>query len=92
MLDSDLDVLFSGPDAVSVTIGASSFKGLYDCPDSEIAEGMMINSGHMLTAKTSDLASADEGTGVRVDGIDFEIMKIIKMDDGKISKVYLTKV
>lgn len=92
MLDSDLDVLFSGPDAVPVTIGASSFKGLYDCPDSDIADSMMTSTGHLLTAKTSDVLSAEEGTTIQVGGNDFEVMKKHKIDDGKLSKVYLSKV
>lgn len=92
MLTEDLDVLFSGPDAVPVTIGASSFKGLFDCPDSEIGDGMMISAGYVLTMKTSDVSGAEEGTEVDVDGEAFSILKILKPDDGKLSKVYLNKV
>ena len=90
MLDSDLDVLFSGPDAVPVTTGASSFKGLFDCPDSD--EGMMISTGYVLTVKTSDVQSSEEETEIIVDGVNYTLLKQHKIDEGKLSKVYLNKV
>jgi hypothetical protein len=93
MLTEDLDVLFSGPDAVDVTIGASSYKALLDKPDQLVSEGMMVSTEYELTMKTSDLAAVEELVSeVVIDGDTYTIRSAPrKFDDGLLSKVLLSK-
>lgn len=92
MLDSDLDVLFFGPDAVDVTVGANSFKGLLDSPDESIADGMVISAEYVLTVKTSDISDLADLAEISVAGEQYEARKPLKIDDGRLSKVTLSKV
>jgi hypothetical protein len=92
MLSDDLDVLFSGPDAVDVTIGASSYKGLLDQPDEILGDGMMVSTEYVLTMKTSDLTAVEELGTLTIDGVDYTVRTFKKMDDGLLSKIPLSKV
>lgn len=91
MLNSDLDVLFSGPDAVDVTIGASSFKGLFDTPDDVVGDGMSISTEYVLTMKTSNVTTLEEYSELSVEGEVFKVRRIMKTSDGRLSSVYLSK-
>lgn len=91
MLNDDLDVLFSGPDAVTVTIGASSFKGLLDSPDESIADGMVISTDYLLTMKTSDASNTEEREVIQVDEIDYSVRSIKKVSDGRLCELSLSK-
>lgn len=91
MLSTDLDLLFSGPDAVAVTVGASSFKGIMDRPDALIAESLVISQESILTVKTEDLDDLEEGDEIMVDSAEYIVRAIMKIDDGLISKITLGK-
>jgi hypothetical protein len=90
MLTDDLNVLFSGPDAIDVTIGATTFKALLDKPDEVIGGGMNISTEYLLTAKTSDLSGLFEDDQLTVDGNLYSARRILKVGDGLISNVLLS--
>lgn len=93
MLSEDLSVLFSGPDAVDVTIGASSYKGLLDQPDELAAGGIVTSTEYVLIMKSEDLSGLQEYGELTVDGDNFTSRSpVMKMDDGRLSRVMLSKV
>lgn len=93
MFKADLDVFFSGPDAVDVTVsGGSSFRALLDSPDEPVAQ-FGISTEYQLTAKSSDVASLAEGQTITIGGVDYTVRTLPrKLDDGAMSIVQIDKV
>lgn len=91
MIIEDLDVLFSGPDAIDVTVGTSSFKGFLDMPDEIIGNGMNISTEYVLTVKTSDVSSVSEEDVIIIAGLSYEVRRNLKFEDGLLSKLHLSK-
>lgn len=88
MITEDLDFLFSGPDAVQVTVGAFSFKGLLDHSGQDFADGMISMDGKTLTVKTSDVIGLKERATIQIDGADYRVRKAPqKIDDGLLSRI-----
>lgn len=88
MILEDLDFLFSGPDAVQVTVGAFAFKGLLDHSGQELAEGMFSTEGKVLTVKTSDVVGLRERASILIDGAEYRVRKAPqRFDDGLLSRI-----
>lgn len=92
MLSADLDVLFSGPDAIDVTVGMSTFKGLLDTPDEVIGGGMNISTEYLLMTKTSNVSGLEEYNILTIDGEEYEVRRNLKVGDGLLSNILLSKV
>jgi hypothetical protein len=89
-MTEDLDVFFSDF-AVDVVSGDSTFKGILDQPD-EIVGQFGISTEYVLTCKSSDVSGLDNGSTVTIDSADYTVRDVRKLDDGKLSKLSLSKV
>jgi hypothetical protein len=90
MILDDLNVLFSGPDAVVVDYGSGTFKGILDTPDNIIGGGVMVSTQYALIIKTLDVSDAKEMDEITVAGELYEIREFLKLDDGLLSKLILS--
>lgn len=89
MITNDLDVLFSGPDAIEFQIGTEFYPGLLDKPDEVIGDGYNISTEYVLTAKTTDLTGVDERGTVQIDSISYNVRRKIKIDDGLLTRALI---
>lgn len=85
---SDFDIAFDlmGTD---ITFGLTSFKGMFDCPD-EIIGGMSISPDYVVTTKTLNVTSVTEGSVFVINGENYEVRKVLKIDDGQLARVTLS--
>jgi hypothetical protein len=89
MMTEDLSPLFNDFGS-EVVFGSSSFLGILDRPDSQ--SGLLLVTEYALTIKTSDLSTMEDGSTLTVDAVSYEVRKIEALDDGKLSKIWLSKV
>lgn len=87
----NLDVFFSDF-SVPVVAGVSTFKGILDIPDEVIAGGIVSSTDYAVMCKTSDVAALDSGDAITVDSIPYEVRRNLKVFDGKISVLVLSKI
>lgn len=88
-LAGDLDGLLADF-GVTVTAGGASFLGILNSPDQVVGD-LAISTDYSITAKTSDLSGLDYGEAVVVSGVNYSVRKNMKLDDGLMSMVTLTK-
>lgn len=77
---------------VTVTVGASAFKALFDIADDLVGGGVVLSTDYVLTARTSDIASLVDGDTLSISSITYEVRQIRKFDDGAFSRVVVSKV
>jgi len=92
-LSTDLDIFFNTSHfAVSCTAGSTTGKGILEQPTEIIADGVVLTTDFVLTAKASDFGSLAFGSGIEVDGSMYSVRSTQLVDDGLICKLFLTKV
>jgi hypothetical protein len=69
--------------------GGTTVKVIYDSPDSEVLGSMVVEPSEMITGKTSDLNDLAENDSLTVDGRAYTVRKLLKIDDGIFTQVYL---
>lgn len=74
-----------------VTAGAVTGIGILDMPTQVVADGMVLSSDYTLTAKTADFGGLLYGDGVTVDGVNYQVREVRKLDDGQMCEISLTK-
>lgn len=89
-LTEDLN-LFLDDFGVSVTAGAVSALGILDMPTQVVADGMVLSTDYTLTAKTADFGGLLFGDGITVDGVNYQVREVRKLDDGKFCEISLSK-
>ncbi len=77
--------------SVSVTFGATSFKGILDTPD-DFVGGVAVSTEYSLLVKSSNITTLEELDTVTIDGASYKVRAIRKVDDGKLSRVGLSKI
>jgi hypothetical protein len=76
---------------VEVSGQTYTYIGILDMPDATLG-GLGQSTEYLLTMKTSDFALLDEGQMVEIDGVQYALRgPSSKFDDGKFSRVELTK-
>jgi hypothetical protein len=91
-LSTDLDIFFNTSHfAVSCTAGSTTGKGILEQPTEVIADGVVLTTDYMLTAKASDFGNLAYGSGITVDGSLYSVRSSQLVDDGLICKLFLTK-
>lgn len=90
-MTEDLSVLFEDL-GVEVTLGANTFKALFDMPDEIIGGGLVQSTEYLLTVASSNVSSANSGDALSIEGVSYEIRSIRQIDDGRLSRVSLSKV
>lgn len=88
MNDADLDILFQNGASV-ILANSREFKALKDEPDAEAQAGLVISTEYRILCKTSDVTDLVEDQEIQVDGEQFFVKTKMKIDDGKLSHVYL---
>lgn len=93
-LDLGLTPFFNTDEfAVSCTLpGAVIVKVILSTPDQESFGDMLISSDTKITGKTSDLSDLVAGSQVTIASIVYTVKKKMKIDDGLITEVFLSKV
>ncbi|MGZ3743856.1 MAG: head-tail joining protein [Pseudobdellovibrionaceae bacterium] len=91
-MTENLDAFFSEFAVDCVKPGGSTVKVLFETPDQELLNSMVIDAGDMIIGKTSDLSDLAQLAAITVDGRSYRVKKVLKIDDGLMSAAYLEAV
>ena len=86
----DLDVFFSDFND-TVVYNSATYKGILEQPDEMVADGVVMTTDYMLTAKTADLGSLLFDASITVNGDDYKVRSTRKIDDGSLCILSLMK-
>lgn len=89
-LTEDLN-LFLDDFGVSCTAGAVSALGILDMPTQVLAGDMVLSSDYTLTARASDFGGLLYGAGITVDGVNYSVREVRKLDDGAFVEIALMR-
>lgn len=94
MLNEDLDAFFDPLISVPVVFGNIKTVGILDMPDQFVTGGLVESTGYSLMVKTSAFPVIPvAGDAFTVDGESFiSNGPLMKIDDGAISRIGLSKV
>lgn len=87
----DLD-LFLADFGVAVSAGATSDLGILDMPSEVIADGVVLTTDYKLTCKTSLFGSLVYGDTVTVDGVNYTVREVMRLDDGAFCDLMLMRI
>jgi hypothetical protein len=90
MITEDLSLFLADFD-VTVTSGAVSGIGILDMPTQVLAGEMVLSTDYTLTARYADFGGLVYGDGVTVDGINYQVRELRRIDDGKFVEISLMK-
>jgi len=86
----ELDVFFS--DFVDEVIYDNAiYKGQLDQPDEVIVDGRILTTEYELLVKTSDFSTVVFDKTIQVNNEEYSVRTMMKIDDGKFSKIMLSK-
>jgi hypothetical protein len=83
--------LFLDDFGVSCTAGAISALGILDMPSQIISGDMVLSTDYSLTARAADFGGLLFGDGITVDGTNYQVREVRRIDDGKFVEIGLTK-
>ena len=86
----DLDVFFSDFDD-TVVYNSVTYKGILEQPDEMVADGVVMTTDYMLTAKTADLGLVLFDASITVNGDGYKVRSTRKIDDGSLCILSLMK-
>ena len=86
----ELDVFFSDF-ADEVIYDNDTYIGQLDQPDEVIVDGRILTTEYELLVKTSDFSTIVFDKTIQVNGEEYSVRTIMKIDDGKFSKIMLSK-
>jgi hypothetical protein len=89
-LTEDLS-LFLADFGVSCTAGAISALGILDMPSQIISGDMVLSTDYSLTARTADFGGLLFGDGITVDGVNYQVREVRRLDDGAFVEIALMK-
>ena len=87
----DLDVFFSDLND-TVVYDSATYKGILEQPDEIVADGVVMTTDYMLTAKTTDLGVLIFDAALTVNGTAYKVRSTRKIDDGSLCVLSLMKV
>ena len=87
----DLDIFFQDFQD-TVVYSSSTYKGILEEPDEVVADGGVMTTDYMLTAKTSDLGTLIFDAALTVNGDAYKVRSTRKIDDGSFCILSLMKV
>ena len=87
----DLDVFFSDFND-TVVYDSATYKGILEQPDEIVADGVVMTTDYMLTAKTTDLGALIFDAALTVNGTAYKVRSTRKIDDGSFCILSLMKV
>lgn len=83
--------IFLSDFGVSCTSGAITAMGILDMPTQIISGEMVLSTDYTLTARTADFGGLLYGDGITVDGVNYQVREVRKLDDGAFVEVALMK-
>lgn len=83
--------LFLADFGVPVSAGVVTGMGILDMPSQIVADGMVLTTDYKLTVKTADFGGLLYGDGITVDGVNYHVREAMKVDDGRFTELFLTK-
>jgi|TARA_Y100001951_G_scaffold87286_1_gene78226 hypothetical protein len=86
----DLDVFFSDFND-TVVYDSATYKGILEQPDEIVADGVVMTTDYMLTAKTTDLGALIFDAALTVNGTAYKVRSTRKIDDGSFCILSLMK-
>ncbi len=86
----ELDVFFSDF-ADEVIYDNAKYIGQLDQPDEVIVDGRILTTEYELLVKTSDFSTVVFDKTIQVNGEEYSVRTMMKIDDGKFSKIMLSK-
>ncbi len=86
----DLDVFFSDFND-TVVYSSATYKGILEQPDEMVADGVVMTTDYMLTAKTTDLGALIFDADLTVNGDAYKVRSTRKIDDGSFCILSLMK-
>lgn len=90
MFTEDLTI-FLNDFGVTATAGAVNGVGILDMPEEYAANGMVITTDYTLTCRVVDFGGLLYGDAITVDGINYQVREVRKVDDGGFCQVAMTK-
>jgi hypothetical protein len=88
-----LSVFFSKGVPVTFAGAPSGLMGNLDVADEEMLArdglGPVIGTVQVVTTERAAVAALGSGDAITVDGVDYTVLKNVRVDDGKIAHVYL---
>ena len=87
----DLDVFFSDFND-TVVYDSATYNGILEHPDEIVADGVVMTTDYMLTAKTTDLGALIFDAALTVNGTAYKVRSTRKIDDGSLCVLSLMKV
>jgi hypothetical protein len=89
-ISEDLTV-FLNDFGVSCTAGAISALGILDMPSQVISGDMVLTTDYSLTARAADFGGLLFGDGITVDGVNYQVREVRKLDDGALVEIGLMR-
>ena len=86
----DLDSFFSDF-SDEVIYDNDTYLGQLDQPDEVIVDGRILTTEYELLVKTSDFSTVVFDKTIQVNGEEYSVRTMMKIDDGKFSKIMLSK-
>ena len=86
----ELDVFFSDF-SDEVIYDNDTYVGQLDQPDEVIVDGRILTTEYELLVKTSDFSTVVFDKTIQVNGEEYSVRTMMKIDDGKFSKIMLSK-
>ena len=86
----ELDVFFSDF-SDEVIYDNDTYLGQLDQPDEVIVDGRILTTEYELLVKTSDFSTIVFDKTIQVNGEEYSVRTMMKIDDGKFSKIMLSK-
>ncbi len=83
--------LFLDDFGVSCTAGAISALGILDMPTQVVAGDMVLSTDYTLTCRASDFGGLLYGDGMTVNGVNYSVREVRKLDDGAFVEIALMK-
>jgi hypothetical protein len=83
--------LFLSDFGVPVSAGAVTGVGIMDMPSQVVADGMVLTTDYKLTVKSSVFGGLLYGDAITVEGVSYQVREAMKVDDGRFTDLYLTK-
>lgn len=90
MFAEDLS-LFLADFGVTCTAGAVTATGILDMPSQIISGDMVLSTDYSLTARAADFGGLLFGDGITVDGVNYQVREVRKLDDGAFCEIGLQR-
>jgi hypothetical protein len=84
--------LFLADFGVPVVAGTTSDLGILDMPSEIVADGVVLTTDYKLTCKTALFGGLVYGDTVAVDGVNYTVREVMRLDDGAFCDLMLMRI